>query len=108
MRAGALPPAALAGWSALLFSGAMLSRRVPHDLEPTPWARLLAERRAHGAVLFDLSEANPSRVGLSGAGPGELGALAHVASTRYEPDPRGGEAARAAVSAYYAARGIAV
>ena len=86
----------------------MLSRRVPHDLEPTPWGRLLAERRAHGAALLDLTEANPSRVGLSGAGPGELGALAHVAGARYEPDPRGSEAARAAVSAYYAARGIEV
>jgi aspartate/methionine/tyrosine aminotransferase len=86
----------------------MLSRRIPHDFEPTPWARLLAERRAGGGPVVDLSEANPSRLGLSGAGPGELGALAGAAGARYEPDPRGSSSARAAVSAYYAARGLDV
>lgn len=86
----------------------MLSGRVPRDFEPTPWARLLAERRAHGATLLDLTEANPTRVGLSGAGPGELGALARVEGARYEPDARGSEAARAAIAAYYRARGLEV
>jgi hypothetical protein len=47
-------------------------------------------------------------VGLSGAGPGELGALAAATGGRYEPDPRGSAPARAAVSAYYAARGVDV
>jgi len=86
----------------------MLSRRIPHDFEPTPWAHLLAERRAGGAAVLDLTEANPTRLGLSGAGPGELGALAGAAGARYEPDPRGSASARAAVSAYYAARGLDV
>ena len=58
--------------------------------------------------LLDLTEANPSRVGLSGAGPGEMGALALASGGRYEPDPRGSLPARAAVSAYYAARGLEV
>jgi alanine-synthesizing transaminase len=47
-------------------------------------------------------------VGLPGAGPGEMGALAVASGARYEPDPRGGASARAAVSAYYAARGLDV
>jgi len=47
-------------------------------------------------------------VGLSGAGPGEMGALAAASGGRYEPDPRGSAPARAAVCAYYAARGLEV
>ncbi len=86
----------------------MLSRRVPHDLEPNAWARLLEERRAAGARLLDLSETNPTRVGLGGAGPDELAALARAEGARYEPDPRGSRAAREAVAGYYAERGAAV
>jgi alanine-synthesizing transaminase len=83
----------------------MLSGRLPHDLEPNAWARLLDERRAAGAPLLDLSETNPTRVGLGGAGTEELAALAQAAAARYEPDPRGSRAAREAVAGYYAARG---
>jgi alanine-synthesizing transaminase len=88
--------------------GSMLSRRLPHDLEPNAWARLLEERRAAGAPLLDLAETNPTRVGLGGAGPEELAALAQAAGARYEPDPRGSRAAREAVAGYYAARGASV
>lgn len=84
----------------------MLSNRLPRDGEPNAWARLLAERRAAGAKLVDLSEANPTRVGLSGAGVGELAALAVPEAARYQPDPRGLAAAREAVAEYYAARGL--
>ena len=86
----------------------MLSARVPRDLEPNAWARLLEERRAAGAPLLDLAETNPTRVGLGGAGPEELAALAQAAGARYEPDPRGSRAAREAVAGYYAARGATV
>jgi hypothetical protein len=86
----------------------MLSRRVPRTSEPNAWARLLEQRRESGARLLDLSEANPTRVGLSGAGEAELAALADPAGARYEPDPRGSRVAREAVSGYYAARGITV
>jgi len=86
----------------------MFSGRVPHDFAPTPWARMLEERRASGAPLLDLTEANPTRVGLGGAGEPELLALASAAAARYEPDPRGSAAARGAVAAYYAARGLEV
>jgi alanine-synthesizing transaminase len=86
----------------------MVSCRLPRDLEPNAWSRLLDERRASGAALLDLSETNPTRVGLGGAGPEELAALAQAAGARYEPDPRGSRAARDAVAGYYAARGQAV
>jgi aspartate/methionine/tyrosine aminotransferase len=84
----------------------MLSRRVPHDPTPNAWSRLLAERRAAGSPLIDLTEANPTRVGLGGAGAGELAALGDPGGARYEPDPRGLEVARDAVAAYYRDRGL--
>jgi alanine-synthesizing transaminase len=86
----------------------MISSRVPRDLAPNAWARRLEERRAAGDGLLDLSETNPTRVGLAGAGVAELAALARPAAARYEPDPRGSEAARAEVCEHYAARGVAV
>jgi alanine-synthesizing transaminase len=86
----------------------MLSRRLPHDTTPNAWSRLLAERRAAGATLVDLTEANPTRIGLGGAGSDELAALADPAGARYEPDPRGTVAARDAVVGYYRERSLAV
>ncbi len=84
----------------------MVSRRLPHDASPNAWALLLAERRAAGAALIDLTEANPTRVGLGGAGPEELAALASLEGARYEPDPRGADGAREAVVGYYRERGL--
>jgi alanine-synthesizing transaminase len=86
----------------------MLSHRVPHDLAPNEWARRLEAKRAAGVPLLDLAETNPTRVGLAGAGAAELAALARPAGARYEPDPRGSAAARAAVAGYHAARGQAI
>src|SRR5437867_5580992 len=86
----------------------MLSRRVPESTEPNPWARLLAARRASGARLVDLTEANPTRVGLTEAGGDALRSLADPRGGTYEPDPRGLASARDAVAAYYAGRGIRV
>jgi hypothetical protein len=86
----------------------VISRRLPHDLAPNAWARLLEERKARGERLLDLTETNPTRVGLGGAGLAELAALAVAEGARYEPDPRGSGTARAAVADYYAARGTPV
>ena len=55
--------------------------------------------------MVDLTEANPTRVDLSGSLAGLLPALADPAAERYDPDPRGSLAARQAVASYLAARG---
>jgi len=86
----------------------MLSRRWPHDATPNAWSMLLAERRAAGATLVDLTEANPTQVGLGGVGPDELAALASPEAARYEPDPRGTLSARDAVVGYYRERSLAI
>ncbi len=86
----------------------MLSRRLPSDFAPNAWSRLLEEQRAAGEPLLDLTETNPTRVGLGGAGPEEMAALAREEAERYEPDPRGRLAAREAVATYYGERGTPV
>jgi len=83
----------------------MFSRRLPDDREPNAWARALAARRAAGVPLLDLTESNPTRVGLGGASEAELRALADPDGARYEPEPQGLVSARTAVAEYYRARG---
>src|SRR5882672_1355847 len=67
----------------------MFSQRLPRSTGLNAWARLLEARRSSGARLIDLTEANPTRVGLGGAGAAELAALADPRGAGYEPDPRG-------------------
>jgi len=88
----------------------MWSRRLPSERTPNAWADALETRRAAGGALIDLTEANPTRVDLSGADEATLAALAEGAAeaARYEPDPRGLAKARRAVADLYAARGIAI
>lgn len=89
----------------------MFARRAGLDLTPTEAARRLAERRARGQDVLDLSESNPTRCGLAPARAlaDALAALARDAATaRYEPDPRGDLAARTAIAAYHARRGAHV
>jgi aspartate/methionine/tyrosine aminotransferase len=70
-----------------------------------PLARALAERRARGLPLVDLTETNPTHVGLPApepvllASPGALG---------YAPEPQGLLSAREAVAAHLATRGTRV
>ncbi|HEY3216489.1 MAG TPA: pyridoxal phosphate-dependent aminotransferase [Candidatus Eisenbacteria bacterium] len=86
----------------------MLSRRLPSERTPNPWARALAARRAADAPLLDLTESNPTRVGLGGAGEVELASLADPRAARYEPDPRGLASARRAIADYYRSRGQSI
>jgi aspartate/methionine/tyrosine aminotransferase len=84
------------------------SGRTPGDLQPNRLAAAVAAARASGRPLIDLIETNPTAVDLdhSWAAIGE--ALAEAGAGRYRPDPRGLPAARAAVAAWYARRGVAV
>jgi len=85
----------------------MFSGRIPADLAPNRLSRAAAEARASGRPVLDLTETNPTRVGL--AYPDSLLApLAARAGLCYEPEPFGLPAARQAVSAEYAAAGLRV
>jgi hypothetical protein len=66
----------------------------------------LAELRASGTPLIDLTNSNPPQCGL-GPDAGLLAkALAMPGAAEYHPDPRGMLGARQAVARYYADRGL--
>lgn len=77
----------------------MLSRRIPAGPAPNAWSLALESARASGRPLLDLTESNPTRAGLSPRDEDLFAALAGPGARRYDPDPRGGLAARAAVAA---------
>jgi aspartate/methionine/tyrosine aminotransferase len=85
----------------------VFSSRIKWDLTANRLAGLLAEKRAAGQPIFDLTEANPTRAGLLSAGEQLLTSFATPDILTYEPEPRGLPKARAAVAAYYAQRGLA-
>ena len=88
--------------------GPRFASRIDGDLAPNPLAAALAARRSAGGRILDLTLSNPTRAGFAYPETEILAALASPAALRYEPDPRGLLAARAAISAHYAARGEAV
>jgi aspartate/methionine/tyrosine aminotransferase len=84
-----------------------VSSRLPRDLDPTPLARAIADHRAAGLPLIDLTESNPTRVGLD-YDDDLLRPLGEAAGLVYDPQPLGLAAAREAVSRQYARRGLGV
>lgn len=86
---------------------AVFSSRTPHDLAPNPLARALAAMRARGVEILDLTETNPTRVGLRQP-ESLLEWLADPASLAYDPDPLGLVTARDAIARDYARRGKTV
>jgi len=86
----------------------MFSDRFNWDLRPNALSLLAEEKRSRGESLFDLTASNPTRVGLAYDTGEILGALARPQAMRYDPDPRGLENARQAISNYYAEQGASV
>src|SRR5919112_3568390 len=85
----------------------MISSRLPQNLEPNALARLIQARRRGGASIVDLTESNPTRVGL--AYPADLLApLADARAVDYDPQPLGLWPARASVAADFRRRGIVI
>jgi aspartate/methionine/tyrosine aminotransferase len=83
----------------------MFASRTDWSLTPNHLALVMAERRASGLPVIDLTESNPTRCGFSVDAEDALGALANPCSLTYEPDPHGLLGARQAVAGYYAERG---
>ncbi len=78
------------------------SHRLSWEAPENALTRALQARRQAGLPICDLTESNPTRVGLPGGPPSlESPAL-------YEPDPKGLRAAREAVARYYADKGARV
>jgi alanine-synthesizing transaminase len=84
------------------------SSRTQWDMAETPWAQRLAQLRAAGAQLWDLTASNPTRCGFSYDEASILAPLDDPAGLRYEPEPRGLRPAREAISLYYRDHGTTV
>jgi hypothetical protein len=83
--------ASLVSWSG------MFSSRLPPRLAPNALSQAVARARSAGTPLFDLTESNPTAVGIPY--PVEIAAaLADPEALRYRPDPVGLERARRAVA----------
>src|SRR5437762_13375189 len=82
----------------------MAHLRLPSEFTPNEITVLLEEKRRSGETILDLTESNPTKAGLGGAGPAELQALADPRGSVYEPCPKGAPAAREAVATFYEER----
>ncbi|MEZ4315170.1 MAG: pyridoxal phosphate-dependent aminotransferase [Polyangiaceae bacterium] len=85
----------------------IFARRTDWDRTEGRFAAAVAAWRARGGDGADLTESNPTRAGLLDASP-LVAHLGHARGTAYVPDALGHPSARAAVSAYYAERGLTV
>src|SRR5713226_4672722 len=86
----------------------MFAERTNWNLAGNRLSEALARHRAGGKRLLDLTASNPTECGFAYDGEAILAALRHLASLRYEPNPKGLESARVAVTEYYSARCAAI
>src|SRR6266404_5383597 len=82
----------------------MFAKRTNWDTTPNRLSEALAAHRAAEKPLLDLTVSNPTECGFEYDSAAILDALRNPAAVSYEPNPRGLEPARRAVSAYYANR----
>jgi aspartate/methionine/tyrosine aminotransferase len=84
-------------------NNAVFSSRLPPSLAANAISRALDAARARGPLL-DLTESNPTVVGLDYPRDTILAALSDARALTYEPTPRGLLPARQAIADYYARR----
>jgi hypothetical protein len=85
----------------------MFSSRLPHAPQANALGQMLARLREQGTPFVDLTESNPTRVGLVYP-PDMLQPLGDPASLVYEPAPLGLPAARRAVADDFRRRGVSI
>jgi alanine-synthesizing transaminase len=86
----------------------MFAERTNWNLAGNRLSEALARHRAGGKRLLDLTASNPTECGFAYDNETILAALQNPAALRYEPNPKGLESARRAVTEYYSARGAAI
>jgi aspartate/methionine/tyrosine aminotransferase len=85
----------------------MFSERSARGDEPDPIELAIAERRARGEPVIDLTIADPLRAGLA-PDPAILSALVDPAALRVPPEPLGLEDARAAIAGELAREALSI
>jgi aspartate/methionine/tyrosine aminotransferase len=83
----------------------MFSDRFDWDQSPNALSLLLGDKIRKGETVVDLTESNPTRVGLTYDVDTILVALSQPAAMEYAPDPQGLLMARQAIAKYYRERG---
>ncbi len=86
----------------------MFAERTNWNLAGNRLSEALVRHRASGRRLLDLTASNPTECGFEYDSGAILAALRHPAALRYEPNPKGLESARLAVTEYYSARGTTI
>ena len=86
----------------------MFAERTNWNLAGNRLSEALARHRAGGKRLFDLTASNPTECGFAYDREMVLAALPNPAALRYEPNPKGLESTRLAVTEYYSARGVPI
>src|SRR5258708_1956022 len=86
----------------------MFGERTNWNLAGNRLSEALARHRASGKPLFDLTASNPTECGFAYDSDLILAALHNPSALRYEPNPKGLESTRLAVTEYYSARGVAI
>jgi aspartate/methionine/tyrosine aminotransferase len=86
----------------------MFSARTEWDFRPTDLTAHLADLRARGVEVIDLTESNPTRCGFDYHPHLTLDPLSTRRSLVYEPHPKGILLARRAIADFYAHQGIKV
>jgi alanine-synthesizing transaminase len=86
----------------------LFSDRTNWNLDANRLSQALAQHRAAGKSLLDLTVSNPTECGFNQDQESILRALANPAALSYDPDPKGLLPARKSVAAYYAAHSCAV
>jgi alanine-synthesizing transaminase len=86
----------------------MFAERTNWNLTQNRLSEALEKHRAAGKPLLDLTASNPTTCGFEYNGVAILEALRNPDALVYEPNPRGLESARRAVTAYYAPSGASV
>jgi alanine-synthesizing transaminase len=79
----------------------MFSHRTNWKLAPNALTQAVAEVRASGQRILDLSISNPTQAGIQPDAETVLAALSDPEAMRYDPQPRGLLSARQAVCHYY-------
>jgi len=82
----------------------MFAARTSWNLQPNQFSAALERARSAGRELLDLTESNPTRVGLD-YDTWVLEPLSSLAALEYRPEPKGLARAREAIAGYYRERG---
>src|SRR5947209_2119889 len=86
----------------------MFAERTNWNLSTNKLTEALAEYRASGREVLDLSASNPAECGFQYDRQAIMRALCSPASLEYHPEPKGLKQARQAVAEYYRAGGMEV